>query len=182
MPLQKCLLFKKIYKKVFWANTSSWLSDCNAELSKKLKSSNGKPDGFIKLLTKRISYIGLTELVNMVINFMKEWKCLSLSHVQLYDPMDSCLPGSLIDGILQARILGWVAIPFSRGSSQPRDQPWVSCIGRWILYHLSHQGRPSCMWIRAYSDIQCSSLTFFFCYSFSDKRERNYKTISLGRW
>ena len=30
--------------------------------------------------------------------------------------------------ILQARILEWVAIPFSRGSSQPRDQTWVSCI------------------------------------------------------
>ena len=32
-------------------------------------------------------------------------------------------------------ILEWVAIPFSRGSSQPRDRTWVSCIGRWILYH-----------------------------------------------
>ena len=31
-------------------------------------------------------------------------------------------------GILQARILEWVAFPFSRGSSQPKDQTWVSCI------------------------------------------------------
>ena len=31
-------------------------------------------------------------------------------------------------GILQARILEWVAIPFSKGSSQPKDQTWVSCI------------------------------------------------------
>ena len=38
-------------------------------MSKKLKKSNGKPDGFIKLLTKRISYIGLSQLVNMVIIF-----------------------------------------------------------------------------------------------------------------
>ena len=46
-----------------------------------------------------------------------------------------------VHGILQARILEWVAIPFSRGSSQFRDQPWVSCIaGR--LYCLSHQGSP----------------------------------------
>ena len=40
------------------------------ELGKKLKNSNEKPDGFIKLLTKIIIYIGLSELVNMVINFM----------------------------------------------------------------------------------------------------------------
>ena len=36
-------------------------------------------------------------------------------------------------GILQARILEWVAIPFSRGSSQPRDQTQVSCIAGWFL-------------------------------------------------
>ena len=43
--------------------------------------------------------------------------------------------------ILQARILEWVAFPFSRGSSQPRDQTQVSHIHcRWILYQLSHKG------------------------------------------
>ena len=56
------------------------------------------------------------------------------------------LPGSSIHGILQARILKWVAISFSRGSSQARDQTWVSCIVgnlrhyRQILYQLSSQG------------------------------------------
>ena len=113
------------------------------------------------------------------------WRSQSVSRSgmsDLCDYMDYSPASSSVYGILQARILEWVAIPFSRGSSQPRDQTWVSCIGRQILYHLSHQGRPSCMWIRAYSDIQCSSLTFFFCHSFSDKRERNYKSISLGRW
>ena len=49
-------------------------------------------------------------------------------------------PGSSVHGILQARMLEWVAI-LSRGSSQPRDPTWVSCIaGR--LYHLNHQGSP----------------------------------------
>ena len=43
-------------------------------------------------------------------------------------PMDCSLPGSSVHGILQARILEWVAIPFSRGSSQPRDRTQVSCI------------------------------------------------------
>ena len=43
-------------------------------------------------------------------------------------PMDSSPPGSSVHGIFQTRILEWVAISFSRGSSQPRDQTWVSCI------------------------------------------------------
>ena len=46
----------------------------------------------------------------------------------LCDPMDGSLPGSSVHGILQARILEWVAMPFSRGSSRPRDWTWVSCI------------------------------------------------------
>ena len=54
----------------------------------------------------------------------------------LCDPMDYSLTGSSVHGILQARILQWVAISFSRGSSWPRDQTHISCIGRQILYHL----------------------------------------------
>jgi len=42
--------------------------------------------------------------------------------------MDCSPPGFSVHGILQARILEWVAIPFSRGTSQPRDQTLVSCI------------------------------------------------------
>ena len=47
-------------------------------------------------------------------------------------------PGSSVHGISQARILEWIAISYSRGFSQPRDQSHVSCIsciGRWNLYH-----------------------------------------------
>ena len=43
--------------------------------------------------------------------------------------------GSSVHWIFQARILEWVAISFSKGSSQPRDRTRVSCVGRWILYH-----------------------------------------------
>ena len=53
---------------------------------------------------------------------------VSLSCVQLYDPVDCSLPGSSVHGILQARILEWIAIPSSRGSSQPRDGTQVFCI------------------------------------------------------
>ena len=44
----------------------------------------------------------------------------------LCDPMDCSPPGCFIHGVLQARILKWVAISFSRRSSQPRDQTWFS--------------------------------------------------------
>ena len=46
----------------------------------------------------------------------------------LCNPMDCRLPGSSVHGILQARTLEWVAIPFPRRSSPHRDWIWVSCI------------------------------------------------------
>ena len=54
-----------------------------------------------------------------------------LSPWTIYSP-----PGSFVPGIFQARILAWVAIPSSRGSSRPRDRTHVSCIGRPILLAL----------------------------------------------
>ena len=51
--------------------------------------------------------------------------CLCLT---LCDPIDCSPPGFSVHGVLQARILVWGAIPFSRGSSRPRDWTWVSCI------------------------------------------------------
>ena len=56
----------------------------------------------------------------------------------LCDPMDCSPLGSPAHGISQARKLEWVAISSSRGSSWPRDWTCISCIGRWILYHLRH--------------------------------------------
>ena len=52
----------------------------------------------------------------------------SFSCVQLCDPMDCSPPGSSVHGIFQARVVEWVAISFSRGSSWPRDRTWVSRI------------------------------------------------------
>ena len=46
----------------------------------------------------------------------------------LWDPMDCSLQGFSVHGILQARVLEWVVISFSRGSSQPRDRAQVSRI------------------------------------------------------
>ena len=67
-------------------------------------------------------------------------------YLTLCDPMDCSLPGSsigrkILHGIFQARILEWVAIFFSGGSSRPKNLIPVSCIaGR--LYYLTHQGIP----------------------------------------
>ena len=60
-------------------------------------------------------------------------------------PTDCSPPDSSVHGIFQARMLKWIAISYSGGSSWPRDRTrvsWVSYIGRWILYQLSHNGSP----------------------------------------
>ena len=56
------------------------------------------------------------------------------SCLTLCNPMDRCPPGSSVHGILQAKILQWVAMPSSRGSSHPRDGTrvsYISYIGSW---------------------------------------------------
>ena len=58
----------------------------------------------------------------------------------LCDPMDCSLPGSSVHGIVEAIRLEWVAIPFSRRSSWPRD--CVSCISRQILYSWANREAP----------------------------------------
>ena len=72
--------------------------------------------------------------INFGLRFLsKEIHLMSLkvaqSHPTLCDPMDCSLPGSSVLGILQARILEWVTISFSRGSSLHRDRTQVSRIG-----------------------------------------------------
>ena len=65
-----------------------------------------------------------------------QWECMRLmaqSNPVLCNPMDCSLPGSSVLGIFQERILGWVAISFSREASLPRGRTYISCIGRQIL-------------------------------------------------
>ena len=65
----------------------------------------------------------------------------------LCDHMDGSLPGSSVHGILQARVLEWVAIFFSRGSFWPRDWTRVSCLAGRPFNWLSHQGSPILVYI-----------------------------------
>ena len=62
----------------------------------------------------------------------------------LCNPVDCSLPGSPVHGILQVRILEWVAISFSRGSSPLRDQTFI-CLLRWQVgsFPLVPPGKPS---------------------------------------
>ena len=92
-----------------------------------------------------LSHQGSTENP-LNINYLMYLKCYSptpgkkvkvsvtQSSPTLWNPMDYGLPGSSVHGILQARILEWVAIPFSRGSLTQGSNP-----GRQILYHQRHQ-------------------------------------------
>jgi len=72
------------------------------------------------------------ELHVFIENVTYEWTCACILNcfspcLTLYDPTDCNLPGSSVDGFLQARILDWVVIPSSR------DQTWVFCIADGFL-------------------------------------------------
>ena len=94
--------------------------------------------GQFQVMTKWINYtytyvhsMGLNYRVSSRVpmlysEWVSEWSRSSCQ--TLCDPMDCSLPGSSLHGILQARVLEWVAISFSTGSSQPRVQTRVSCI------------------------------------------------------
>ena len=68
---------------------------------------------------------------------MSTWCCFSVTRScpTLCDSMEGSSPGSSARGILQARTLEWVAMPFSRKSSWSTDVTHVCCIDRWILYN-----------------------------------------------
>ena len=97
-------------------------------------------------------YIFWTEVY--VTNFGKRLKLLTkLTLLLLFvtkscptcNRMDCSPLGSSVHGIPQATVLEWVAIPFSRRFSWPRDQTCISCIGKWILYHQATREACACM-------------------------------------
>ena len=69
------------------------------------------------------------------------------------------LPGFSVHGILQARILEWVAIPCSRGSSPPRDPIWVSHIaGRFIAIRATGEALSICLQVKVKLDNKKANL------------------------
>ena len=83
---------------------------------------------------------------NLTVPCRKKWKVkVTQLCPTLCDPMDCSLPGSSVCGILQARILEWVAFPFS--PTQGSNPGLLRC--RQIIYHLSYQGSPRILeWVR----------------------------------
>ena len=61
-------------------------------------------------------------------------------------PMDCSPPGSSLHGIFQARVLEWIAISFSKGSSWTRDRTWVSCIAGWCFTSWATRESPKEQW------------------------------------
>ena len=80
------------------------------------------------------------------------------SYLTLCDPIDCSPPDSSVQGILQARILEWVVIPFSRGSSWPKEWTQVSCIaGRFFTVRATQKGpctspQPVNLWTQEHTD------------------------------
>ena len=120
-------------------------------------------------LSEKVQVLKLIKKNNMLwlLRSMIRMCVCVLSHIQLWDPMDCSPPGSSVHGILQARILQWVAIPFSRASSRPRDRSQVSCIaGR--FFPLSHQGSPklSHRYVYIGKSIWCTEFDTIFVFRY----------------
>ena len=111
-----------------------------------------------------------------------KWKWKSFSRVWLCNPMDY-----MVHRILQARILELEAFPFSRGSSQPRDQSQVSPIAVRFLYQLNHKGSPRKLewaaypfssrssWPRNWTGVSCIGGGFFTNWAIREPSCRQWR-------
>ena len=112
-----------------WGNSVVWLTDrwvpspCSSEYHLSLRLGSKQRRARLHLGQSPI-----TNCVCVCVHVCMHTQLVSQSCLTLYDSMDYSPPSSSIHGILQARILEWVVISFSRGSSQLRDQIWVCCL------------------------------------------------------
>ena len=89
----------------------------------------------LKSVDESLRWNNIGIVLKMFVCVLVARSCLTLC-----DPVDPSPPGSSVHGLLQARTLKWVAIPFSRGSSPPRDRTWVSCIaGRFFTVWVTRE-------------------------------------------
>ena len=99
-----------------------------------------------KLSLKNLELLKFPEQQELKVRAVKV--LVAPSCLTLCDSMNCSLPVSSAHGILQARILEWVAIPFSRGSSWPTYEIQVSHIGRKILHHsATREAQKSGQWV-----------------------------------
>ena len=128
----------------------------------------------IKSVFSRFLYCQDTDFSFDIIKYRKVKVLVPQWCLTLHCSVDCSLPGSSVHGILQARTLEWVAIPFSRGSSRPRNQTWVSCIaGRFFTDWAT---RESCSFLNIRPHVFTSSddfsiqwwNTYFLLYLFGE--------------
>ena len=107
------------------------------------------------------------------------------SCLPLCNPIDGSPPGSPVPGILQARILEWVAISFSRGSSQPRNRTQVSRI---VADSLPSEppGKPKYVCMHVYTYIYVKAMVFpvvmYGCDSWTIKKAESWRIDAFERW
>ena len=98
----------------------------------------------------------------------------------LCDPMDCSLPGSSVHGIFQERVLEWVAISFSRGSSWPRDRTQVSCTaGRRFTVWATREAQST---LTMSANLESSAVATGlkkFCFHSSQKESQCQNTLKL---
>ena len=101
-------------------------------------------------------YFCVPYFVPLIYIYMVKESEVAQSYLTLSDPMDCSLPGSSVHGIFQTIVLEWIAISFSRGSSQIRDWTWVSLIvdGHFTIWATSEVP----MYLYLHQKIQCGLL------------------------
>ena len=119
---------------------------------------------FTSWVTRKAQELGGSTILLKLKHAKSLQSCLTLC-----DPMDCSLPASSVHGILQAWILVWVAISSCKVSSQPRDGnfvSYISCIGRWVLYHKPQPGKP----LLTLTPSEPGKLSYFLFYPISGMR------------
>ena len=99
--------------------------------------------GILNILLNINTNLNINVLYNLKVLVLVRLSEVAQSCPTLRESMNCSLLGSFVHGIFQARILEWVAICFSRVSSQPSDQTLVLPHRGQTLYHLSHQESPN---------------------------------------
>ena len=114
-----------------------------------------------------LQYIQVSNLYcTLETNLMLKWSEVSQSCPTLCDPIDCSLSGSSVHGIFQARVLEWIAISFSRGSSRPRNRIRVSHIA----------GRCLTVWATREACLLYHNKKWLWCKRWNEKKERDIQT------
>ena len=129
------------------AHMSPWMIHFQVLDKSPLSDPGRGPPSCSNSISNMLMTQGVYIIISTILN-INEWVSeVTQSCPALCNPMDCSIPGSFVHGIFQARVLKWVAISFSRGSSWPRDQTWVSHIaGRCFTIWATREALSIC-WI-----------------------------------